>query len=111
MSEARSGLRSKPEMAPTRCEEAHEGRRRRRFLVVTDSNGKGATADSIRNHIVRERHEEFEIEVATMYRLEDAYERILYGRTDVADREVVLDNLTNNIRGGKNHNPTRQSNS
>ena len=92
----------------TENREGQVGRRRRRCLVITDSNGQRATPDSIRNHIVQhgqDDDEEIDIEIEVVYRMEDLYKRIVYGRLDVSDREVILDNLTNNVRGGKKDDP------
>ena len=37
--------------------------------------------------------------------MEDAFKRIRRGHLDVSGRIVILDNLTNNVRGGKKHAP------
>ena len=37
------------------------------------------------------------------FRLEDAYDRVGEGVIDVKDAYVIIDNITNNVRGGKNH--------
>ena len=49
----------------------------------------------------------YKIQVVVAFRLEDAYDRIANERhkfhVDVKDAYVIIDNVTNNIRGGKNH--------
>ena len=72
-------------------------------IVFTDSNGKRATQDSIRNHMPPGKREKYEIQMVVAYRLEDAYSRIAKGHVNVENAYVILDNTTNNVRGGKNH--------
>ena len=43
----------------------------------------------------------FDIDVEVVYRLEDAYYRISNGELDVSGCYVIIDNITNNIRGGR----------
>ena len=73
---------------------------RYRCIIFTDSNGRGATADSVRNHIPREERDRYDIEIVVAYRVEDAMSRIQQGGLDVRGCYVVVDNLTNNVRGG-----------
>ena len=74
-------------------------------VVITDSNGKDITQESIRNHMPTNKRAKYEISVVVAYRLEDAYERIKKGHVNVDNAYVVIDNITNNLRGGKNHAP------
>ena len=67
--------------------------------MITDSNGKGATEDSIKNHMTREEREKYEIEVAVAFTLEEALQRVDRGAINVRDSIVIVDNLTNDIRG------------
>ena len=79
---------------------------RRQCLIITDSNGQETTADTIRDHIVREQRDELDIFIEHgVWRLEDAFKRIRRGNIDVSGRTVVLDNLTNNVRGSKKDPP------
>ena len=74
-------------------------RRRERGIILTDSNGREATADSIRNHLPREEKDEYEIEVCVAYTLEEAFYRVARGDVDVREATVVIDNITNDVRG------------
>ena len=68
-------------------------------MIITDSNGRGATADSIRNHIPITERQQYDIEVAVAYTTDEAYQRVARGAIDVRDAVVIIDNLTNDIRG------------
>ena len=74
-------------------------------IVITDSNGERATQETIRNHIPQGQREKYEIRVVVAYRLEDAYDRVEEGSLNVENAYVIIDNVTNNIRGGKKHYP------
>ena len=74
---------------------------RYKCIVLTDSNGRDATADSIRNHMPVNERGKYDIRVEVAYRVEDAIDRISSGELDVAGCYVVADNLTNNVRGGR----------
>ena len=78
------------------------GETRYKCLVLTDSNGRGATADSIKSHMPVTERSRYDIEVVVAYRLEEAYYRIRRGEIDVKDSYVIIDNITNNVRGGRN---------
>ena len=67
--------------------------------MLTDSNGRGATADSIKNHMTREEKRLYNIEVSVAYTLEAAIQRVERGAVDVRGAIVIVDNLTNDIRG------------
>ena len=71
----------------------------RRYIVVTDSNGRGATQDSIKNHIPRNEKDSIHIEVAVAYTTTAAINQTDRGMMDVRGATVVLDNLTNDVRG------------
>ena len=71
----------------------------RRCVVISDSNGKGATSDSIKNHIPREERDCYNIEVAVAYTVEAACQQVDRGAIDVRGAVVIVDNLTNDIRG------------
>ena len=72
-------------------------------IVITDSNGLGTTEETIKNHMPTEKRARYQIQVVIAFRLEDAYDRIEEGRIDVENAYVIIDNITNNVRGGKNH--------
>ena len=76
-----------------------EERRRKKGIILTDSNGRGATENSIKEHIPRSRREEFEIAVVPTYTLEEAYYRVKRGEVDVNGAVVVIDCITNDVRG------------
>ena len=68
-------------------------------IVVTDSNGREATQDSIMNHVPREKRKGLSIEVVVAYTLEEAHRRINRGEIRMEGAVVVIDNLTNDVRG------------
>ena len=68
-------------------------------MIITDSDGRGATADSIWNHIPIVDQELYNIKVAVAYTTDEAYQRMTRRPIDVGDAAVIIDNLTNNIRG------------
>ena len=73
--------------------------RKRRVIVITDSNGKGATSDSIKNPIPRGEKESLDISVAVSFTTGDAACDVDRGSIDVRGARVIVDNLTNDIRG------------
>ena len=81
-----------------RCGAGGEGRKQR-IVIITDSNGRGATADSIKNHIPRPERDSYDITVEVAYTTEEATRRIDSGNISVCGAAVVIDNLTNDIRG------------
>ena len=83
-------------------EESQTGKPKQRCIVITDSNGREATGDSIKNHVPRNKRDEMVIEVAVAYTLEEAYRRISRGELSVEEAIVVVDNLTNDVRGTRN---------
>ena len=72
---------------------------RRRCVVLTDSNGKGATSDSIRNHLPRNEKDSLQIEVVVAYTTTAAIDKVDRNSIDVSGATVVIDNLTNDARG------------
>ena len=72
---------------------------RRKCIVITDSNGRGASEDSIKTHIPRENRGSLDIMVRVAYTLEDACRQLRRGEIDAAGAMVVVDNLTNDVRG------------
>ena len=81
--------------------ERAEGTRRsaRKCILITDSNGREATADSIKRHIPERERDSYDITNVTAYTLEEAYYRAGRGEIQVEGALVVLDNLTNDVRG------------
>ena len=70
------------------------------YVLLVDSNGRGATPDSIRNHIPREERQKYgNIKVHTAYTTDEALRRVGDNDIDVRNAIVVLDNLTNDVRG------------
>ena len=82
-----------------RPQQPPQQQRRRRCIILTDSNGKGATSDSIKNHIPRDERDSYDIEVVVAYTLEAAFHRVDRGAIDIRGAVVIVDNLTNDIRG------------
>ena len=68
-------------------------------VIFTDSNGREATADSVRSHMPRDERGRYDIDIKVAYRVEDATQLVLRREIDVAGRYVVIDDLTNNVRG------------
>ena len=61
---------------------------------------RGATPDSIKNHIPRGERDDYDIEVAVAYTVEQAFHRVPPCRTiDIRGATVIFDNLTNGARG------------
>ena len=75
------------------------GGRKRRWVVLTDSNAKDATHHSILNHVPKEEREGVEIEVVAVYTLDRAFYSIERGECDVRGATVIVDALTNDVRG------------
>ena len=78
---------------------------KQRCVIFTDSNGREATHDSIMNHVPRERRGEFDVEVAVAYTLEEAHRRTDRGEFRLEGAIVVVDNLTNDVRGTRGRPP------
>ena len=74
-----------------------------RCIVFTDSNGRDSSADLIKCHMPLEERDKYDIEVVVAYRLEDAYERVRRGEVAVNGAYVVIDNITNSIKGNWHH--------
>ena len=72
---------------------------KQRCVIFTDSNGRESTHESIMNHVPRERRGEFDVEVAVAYTLEEAHRRTDRGEFQLEGAIVVVDNLTNDVRG------------
>ena len=73
----------------------------KRCVVIVDSNGRGATEDTIKSHIPKEERECYSIKVEVVYTLEEACLKVERRLIDVREALVVLDSLTNNVRGTK----------
>ena len=72
---------------------------RYRGVILTDSNGRGATSDTVKAHIDRGDRDKYDIELVTVYTVEEALHRVASGNLDVKDAYVVIDTLTNEVRG------------
>ena len=68
-------------------------------VILTDSNGREATEDSVKNHMPREERDHYQIDVHIAYTQEEAFHRVTKGEIDVRGAIVVVDNITNDIRG------------
>ena len=82
-------------------------KKKRKCVVIVDSNGRGASAESIKTHIPKEEQEGYEIEVKVAYTLEDLRAKMDHEGWDVKDAVTIVDTLTNNIR----NTPSRPANS
>ena len=73
----------------------------KRCVILVASNGRDATASgatAVLNHIPPEARNDYEIEVAVTYRIEEAFDKVNRGLINVRDSLVVVDCLTNNVR-------------
>ena len=78
---------------------AAPSRRRLRCVVLTDSNGRGITTASVLRHMAREEQEKYDVELVTAYTLEEAIRRVERGEINIDGAKVIIDNLTNDVRG------------
>ena len=76
-----------------------EEKQQYRCLIFTDSNGRGATPDSVKFHMPPDERGKYDIQIVVAYRLEDAFYRVRRGEIEVKDSYVVIDNVTNNVKG------------
>ena len=84
------------------------GIEKHKAVILTDSNGKGTTEATLKNHIPRSEREKFQIQVDDeAYTTGEALLRVGVGegKTDVRGAIVVADTLTNDIRGSRNATP------
>ena len=73
--------------------------RRRRCVVLMDSNGRGVTPDTIGDFLGGEEREKWEIQVVQAFTLREAWERLRRGDIGVEGARVVVDCVTNYVRG------------
>ena len=66
---------------------------------MTDSNGRGTTQDTIMNHMTREERKEWEVQVVEVFTLVEARAKLRRGEIRVEGARVVVDCLTNDVRG------------
>jgi hypothetical protein len=76
----------------------------RKCLIITDSNGRGTTGQTIKQHIPKSERKHYEIEVKTAYSLSEVLDKVSRGEIDVQGKVVVLDTLTNDILGTRGQN-------
>ena len=70
-------------------------------MILTDSNGRQSTSDSIKNHMPLADRGGCDIDIVVAYTLDEAIQRVDRGAIDVRDTVTIIDNLTNDIRGTK----------
>ena len=75
------------------------GRKKKKCVIITDSNGRDTTPTSVKNHIPKGERDNYEIDIAVSYTLEETLGKIERGAIKVDGAVVVLDCLTNNVRG------------
>ena len=75
------------------------GERSRLSVILTDSNGRDSTSDSVKNHIPLGERGDHEIKLHVAYTTEEAFRRVGDGGIDVRNATVIIDNLTNDVRG------------
>ena len=76
-----------------------------KVVVFADSNGQHTTAEAIKNHIQTEERKNFDIEVVPAFHVEDAFYMIEKRRIDVSGAIVIVDCLTNDVRGTRQRQP------
>ena len=82
-----------------RAKEAEEGGGAKyRCVVLTDSNGGDATAESIKRHMPSNERESYDIEVIQTFTMAAAYDKIEDRSINVSGAYVVIDCLTNEVR-------------
>ena len=74
---------------------------RQRVVIFADSNGSSTTDDAIKDHIHGEERHQYDIQVVEAFHVEDAYFLVAEGKIDVSGAIVVVDCLTNDVRGTK----------
>ena len=67
--------------------------------MLTDSNGREATANSILNHVPKKWRGDYDVRVIPVYTTEEAFNRVGNGDVDVVNADVIIDVLTNDVRG------------
>ena len=77
----------------------HGGGERKQSIVLTDSNGRGSTPDSVMNHIPLEERGKHDVKLHVAYTAGEAFRRVGDGEIDVRNATVIIDNLTNDVRG------------
>ena len=78
--------------------EAPAVKRRHRCIILTDSNGRDVTADSVRNHMPRQERDDYDINIVVAYRIDEAIALVQQGTLDVNGCYVVIDNMTNHVK-------------
>ena len=67
--------------------------------MLTDSNGRGVTPDTIKNHGSEEEKERWEIQVVQVLTLREAWDRLRRGDIRVDGARVVVDCVMNDVLG------------
>ena len=76
--------------------------RKKRCIVFTDSNGKWISEDMVKIHIPKAERETYDVLPVVAPTIEIAYFMVAKGDVDVRGAVVVIDNLTNDVRGNPN---------
>jgi hypothetical protein len=71
----------------------------KKCIIITDSNGKEASEETIKWHIPKEERSAFSIKLVVAYTMEGALGMIGRGGVDIKEAVIVVDCLTNNTRG------------
>jgi hypothetical protein len=75
---------------------------------MVDCNGRGVTPETIGNHIWREERKEWEVQVEQVFRLEEARDKVRRGEIRVEGAKVVVDCMTNDVRGTRAQRPAEK---
>ena len=89
----------------SRSKASRGGSGKAKYIVITDANGKGATEASIKAFIPKGERENFDIEIAVAYTMAEAVQKLESRLIDVRGAVVILDNLTNDVRGYRGTRP------
>ena len=74
---------------------------RQRDLIFADSNGHETTEEEVKDHIVREERDRYDVKIIPAYHVEDVYKMVANHQVDVNGAILVIDCLTNDVRGTK----------
>ena len=78
---------------------------RKRCVIFTDSNGKETKGNSVKNHIPRNQRDSMDITIIVAYEIDDAVRMLARGEVNVMGATVIIDNLTNDVRGTRRRPP------
>ena len=78
---------------------------RKRCVIFTDSNGKETKDNSVKNHIPRNQRDSLDVTIIVAHEIDDAVRMLAQGEVNVMGATVIIDNLTNDVRGNRRRPP------